>query len=116
MRVIPAQYSLAGQGNSRSLFYCLNFVQRKRSAVKTHFTVADLGSMSGIDLEPGDEVITTPLSDMGTVAPIVQCNCVPIFADVGLGTQILEPESIRERITDRTEIHFGDQIALGSVG
>ncbi len=72
------------------------------ATASTSGTAAIHVALGALDLEPGDEVITTPLSDMGTVAPIVQCNCVPIFADVGLGTQILEPESIRERITERT--------------
>ena len=59
-------------------------------------------ALGALDLEPGDEVITTPLSDMGTVAPTVLCGCVPIFADLKLGTFNLDPESVRERITDRT--------------
>ena len=72
------------------------------ATASTSGTAAIHVALGALDLEPGDEVITTPLSDMGTVAPIVQCNCVPIFADVGLGTQILEPASVRERITERT--------------
>ncbi len=59
-------------------------------------------ALGALNLEPGDEVITTPLSDMGTVAPIVLCGCVPIFADLKLGTFNLDPDSVRERITDRT--------------
>ena len=51
-------------------------------------------ALLGLDVKPGDEVITTPLSDMGTVAPIVQCNCIPVFADVHLGTFNLDPASV----------------------
>lgn len=72
------------------------------ATASTSGTAAIHVALGALNLEPGDEVITTPLSDMGTVAPIVLCNCVPIFADVGLGTQILLPESIEERITERT--------------
>ncbi len=59
-------------------------------------------ALGAINPEPGDEVITTPISDMGTVAPIVLCNCVPVFADVELGTFNLDPDDIERKITDRT--------------
>jgi len=59
-------------------------------------------ALGALDLEPGDEVMTTPVSDMGTVAPIVQCGCVPTFADLRLGTFNLDPDSVEARITPRT--------------
>lgn len=59
-------------------------------------------ALGAINPEPGDEVITTPLSDMGTVAPIVQCNCIPVFADIELGTFNLDPDDIERKISDRT--------------
>ena len=59
-------------------------------------------AVGAINPEPGDEIITTPLSDMGTVAPIVLCNCVPVFADLELGTFNLDPDDIERKITDRT--------------
>ncbi len=74
----------------------------RHAVASTSGTAAIHVALGALDLEPGDEVITTPLSDMGTVAPIVQCNCVPVFADVRLGTCNLDPDSIQERITDRT--------------
>ncbi|MCD6360670.1 MAG: DegT/DnrJ/EryC1/StrS family aminotransferase, partial [Armatimonadetes bacterium] len=59
-------------------------------------------ALGAINPEPGSEVITTAFSDMGTVAPIVQCNCVPVFADVELGTFNLAPDDIERKITERT--------------
>ena len=59
-------------------------------------------ALGAINPEPGSEVITTALSDMGTVAPIVQVGCVPVFADVDLGTFNLDPDDIERKITDRT--------------
>ena len=59
-------------------------------------------ALGALNLAPGDEVITTPLSDMGTVAPIVQCNCIPVFADVELGTLNLDPDDVERKISDRT--------------
>ena len=59
-------------------------------------------ALGAINPEPGDEVITTPVSDMGTVAPIILCNCIPVFADLELGTFNLDPEDIERKISDRT--------------
>ncbi|MGC9317405.1 MAG: DegT/DnrJ/EryC1/StrS family aminotransferase [Armatimonadota bacterium] len=59
-------------------------------------------AMGALHLEVGDEVITSPVTDMGSIIAIVQCNCVPVFADVEPETMLLDPASIEERITDRT--------------
>jgi len=60
-------------------------------------------ALGAINPEPGDEVITTPISDMGTVAPIILQNCVPVFADLQLETFNLDPNSVADKITDRTK-------------
>lgn len=59
-------------------------------------------AMGALLLEPGDEVITTPVTDIGSIIAIVQCNCVPVFADVDPLTMLIDPESIRRQITGRT--------------
>jgi len=59
-------------------------------------------ALGALDPDPGDEVITTPISDMGTVAPIILQNCIPVFADVDPATCILDPDDVEAKITDRT--------------
>ena len=59
-------------------------------------------ALGALNPDPGDEVITTPISDMGTVAPIVLQNCVPVFADVDPATFNLDPDDVEAKITDRT--------------
>ena len=59
--------------------------------------------MAALDLNPGDEVITTPLTDMGTVIPILVSNCLPVFADVDPMTGNLTAETIAAKITPRTK-------------
>lgn len=61
-----------------------------------HVALASLG------LEPGDEVITTTVTDMGGIAPIVFQQAIPIFADVDPVTLNVTPTTIAERITRRT--------------
>ncbi|MDQ0393434.1 DegT/DnrJ/EryC1/StrS family aminotransferase [Labrys monachus] len=52
--------------------------------------------------EPGDEVILSPITDMGTAIPILSQLAIPVFADVDRDTQAIDPRSIEEKITDRT--------------
>ncbi|SKC72806.1 DegT/DnrJ/EryC1/StrS family aminotransferase [Krasilnikoviella flava] len=59
-------------------------------------------AVAAVDPDPGDEIITTGLSDAGTVLPILAQNAVPVFADVDPATGNLDVESVREHITPRT--------------
>jgi len=56
-----------------------------------------------INVNPGDEIITSAITDMGTVIAILYQNAIPIFADVDLDTQTIDPEDIKRKITDRTK-------------
>jgi dTDP-4-amino-4,6-dideoxygalactose transaminase/predicted dehydrogenase len=59
-------------------------------------------AVGALQLEPGDEVITTPMSDMGTVIPILACNCIPVFADIDPETGNLTAETIARKLSPRT--------------
>ena len=74
----------------------------KHATASTSGTSAIHVALGALNLEPGDEVITTPISDMGTVAPILLQNCIPVFADVELGTCNLDPNDVERKITERT--------------
>lgn len=51
---------------------------------------------------PGDEVITTPMTFAASANCAVYCGAKPIFADIDPETYNIDPNSIRERITDKT--------------
>jgi len=51
---------------------------------------------------PGDEVITSPITDAGTVLGIVYEGAVPVFADIDPLNYNVTAATIRERITART--------------
>lgn len=59
-------------------------------------------AVAAVDPAPGDEVIVPPISDMGTVLPVIAQNAVPVFADLDPGTGCLDPGDVRRRITPRT--------------
>ncbi|MFA5204824.1 MAG: DegT/DnrJ/EryC1/StrS family aminotransferase [Lentisphaeria bacterium] len=50
----------------------------------------------------GDEVIVPPLTMSSTAFAVLHAQAVPVFADVDAETFLLDPQSVRERITPRT--------------
>ena len=52
---------------------------------------------------PGDEVITTPLTFAASANCVLYCGATPVFADVNPETYNIDPESIREHITEATK-------------
>jgi dTDP-4-amino-4,6-dideoxygalactose transaminase len=56
-----------------------------------------------INPSPGDEIITGPITDIGTIIPILQQNTIPIFADIAPDTFNLSPESIAANVTEKTK-------------
>ncbi len=65
-------------------------------------TAACHTAYAAIDPEPCDEIIGTPVTDMGAIAPMLYQGAIPIFADVDPVTLNITPESVAERITERT--------------
>lgn len=74
----------------------------KHAHAVTSGTAAIHTAVAAINPDPGDEIITTPMTDMGTVIGIIFQNAIPIFADVVPGGYHLDPESVRRAITPRT--------------
>jgi dTDP-4-amino-4,6-dideoxygalactose transaminase len=52
---------------------------------------------------PGDEVITTPITCTATNSPIVTLGAKIVWADVDPLTGNIDPEDVRQKITDRTK-------------
>jgi perosamine synthetase len=51
----------------------------------------------------GDEVITSPLTDPGTISSILTARALPVMADVNLETMQMDPDEIEKRITENTK-------------
>lgn len=69
----------------------------------TSGTAAVHAAIAAVDPEPGDEIITTPITDMGAITPIIYQTAIPIFADVDPRTYNVTAETIAARITPRTK-------------
>jgi dTDP-4-amino-4,6-dideoxygalactose transaminase len=59
-------------------------------------------AIAAIDPEPGDEIITTAITDMGAITPILYQGAIPVFADVDPLTCNVTAETIAARISPRT--------------
>jgi len=67
-------------------------------------------SMVASGIEPGSEVITTPLTFCATINAIIHAGLTPVLADVDPLTQNIDPAAIEAAITPRTRailpVHF----------
>lgn len=86
----------------------------------TSGTAALHAAVAAIDPEPGDEIITTPITDMGAIAAILYQTAIPVFADVDAETYNITAETIAPRITKRTRAimvtHlFGNPCDMGPI-
>lgn len=59
-------------------------------------------ALLALDLPPGAEVITTPLTFAATAQAIEAAGLVPVFAGVDAGTLTLDPAAVRSAIGPRT--------------
>lgn len=59
-------------------------------------------ALACLQLRPGDEVITTPITDMGALTPILYEGGVPVFADVDPRTLNVTAVTIAAQLTKRT--------------
>lgn len=59
-------------------------------------------SLTGLDIGPGDEVITTPMSFIATATAIMQAGATPVFVDVEADTGNLDAGLVESAITPRT--------------
>ncbi len=77
-------------------------------------------AVAAINPEPGDEIITTPTTDIGSVLGILLQNAIPVFADWDPDTFNSDPADVERRITRRTKailaVHlFGNPCAMDAL-
>lgn len=65
-------------------------------------TAAIHTAVAAIDPEPGEEIVTTPITDMGALSPILYQGAIPVFADVDPETANVTAATIDAACSDRT--------------
>jgi perosamine synthetase len=69
----------------------------------TSGTAALHTAIGAINPDPGDEIITGPITDIGGIFAILLANAVPVFADIQPDTYGMDPVDLERRITPRTK-------------
>lgn len=66
-------------------------------------TDALLMALMAMDIQPGDEVITSPFTFFATGEVIALCQAVPVFVDIDPRTYNLDPNYLEAAITPKTK-------------
>src|SRR5262249_40498640 len=77
-------------------------------------------AVAAIDPNPGDEIVTTSITDMGALTPILYQGAIPVFADVNPITLNVTAATIEPCISERTKAiivtHlFGNACEMGDI-
>lgn len=74
-------------------------------------TVALKLALLAAEIQAGDEVIVPPYTFVATVGAVLECNAVPVFADIHPDSYCLDPARAAEAITSKTRaiiaVHLG---------
>lgn len=79
------------------------YVQAKYAVVVSNGTAALHCACMAIGIKPGDEVITTSMTFAASANCVRYCGGTVVFADIDPETYNISPQSIREKITERTK-------------
>jgi dTDP-4-amino-4,6-dideoxygalactose transaminase len=60
-------------------------------------------AIAAINPNPGDEIVTTSITDMGALTPIVFQGAIPVFADVDPKTLNVTAETIEKVLSEKTK-------------
>jgi len=60
-------------------------------------------AVEALGIGPGDEIITSPYTDPGTIQSILVSRALPVMADIDTESFQIDPDDIERKITKRTK-------------
>ncbi len=75
----------------------------KHAYCASHGTAALHAAYAAINPEPGDEFVTTSITDMGALTPILYQGAIPVFCDVDPKSLNVTAETIERVLSPRTK-------------
>lgn len=113
IKALKMDYIATGPGIDEFEKAFAEYVGAKYAIAVSSGTAALHACAYAIDVQRGDEVITTPMTFVSTASSVMFCQGVPVFADINKKTYNIDPEDIERRITPRTKaiipVHFTGQ-------
>jgi len=89
------------------------YVDAKYAVAIANGTAALHAATYAAGIKEGDEVITTPITFAATANSVLYQKATPVFADIDPETYNIDPESIKEKITEKTKaiipVHYTGQ-------
>ena len=67
-------------------------------------TAALHGAYNVLQLDPGNEIITSPITFVATSNAAIYCGLKPVFADIDENTNCIDIDSIEDKITEKTRV------------
>jgi dTDP-4-amino-4,6-dideoxygalactose transaminase len=121
MSVIERQGFIMGPEVARLEAEIARLSHAKHGIACASGTDALLLPLKALDLQPGDEVITTPFTFFATAGAIHNAGGTPVFVDIDPATFNISPAAIERAITPRTRaiivVHlFGQMAAMETIG
>lgn len=120
MAVIERQGFIMGPEVARLEAEIARLSNAKHGIACSSGTDALLLPLKALDLQPGDEVITTPFTFFATAGTVHNAGGTPVFVDIDPATFNISPRAIEAAITPRTRaiivVHlFGQMAAMEEI-
>ncbi len=91
-----------------------NFNGAKYGVAVANGTCALEIALKACGIKGGDEVIIPPYTFVATASAVLLVNAIPVFVDVEPDTLLIDPEKIKEAITEKTKaiipVHIGGNV------
>ena len=80
------------------------FTGAKHAITCSSGTDALLLAMMALEIQPGDEIITTPFTFIATAETIALMGAIPVFVDIDEISYNIDPSKIEAAITEKTKV------------
>ncbi|MBD3178996.1 MAG: UDP-4-amino-4,6-dideoxy-N-acetyl-beta-L-altrosamine transaminase [Candidatus Latescibacteria bacterium] len=100
--VLNSLFITTGDQNTEFEKNLAEYLDLPFTATVTSCTGAMHLSLLAAGIGPGDEVITTPFTFVGTANSILMAGATPVLADIDRSTANIDPDAIEDAITPRT--------------
>lgn len=113
VEVLCSDYLTTGSKVKEFEYIVSEYVGCRYAAAVSNGTAALHAACFAAGIQPGDEVITTPITFAASANCILYCGGIPVFADIDPCTYNIDPEDIQRKITSRTKaiiaVHLAGQ-------